>query len=446
MEDGRLKPTLLEGWRLSSDDLRFQSFLQGGFESSTHRRADGRRLDLTQATRHDEFALTDYELLGSLNLHTVRESARWHLIEETQGTYDFRSLEPILAAAERAGSEIILDLLHFGWPDHVDPLSETFPAAFRDFTRAVVMYLQTRREPVRYVAPINEISFLSWAGGEVGCLNPGRTDCAQQLKRNLVRAAVLSSEVLLAELRGVRLVAPEPVIHVASNSQSPAVVLRAQNHRRAQYEAWDMLSGRLEPELGGQAEYLDILGANFYERNQWIHGGKQLRPGDPLYRPFRDMLEELWTRYRRPILISETGAEDDRRAGWFHYVCEEVRQAMQLGIPVKGICLYPIVNHPGWDDDRHCYNALFDYPDADGKRAVYEPLAEAILAQQQLFTQRNQFRNESVPYETLPHEASELRHPLPLSSAMGLRVPAAAASDEPLRENTQGLLFRGAGF
>ncbi len=408
------------------DDFRFRSFLQGGFESSTHRRVDGRRLDLTGATRHDEFALTDFQLLGSFDLRTVRESARWYLIEETKGIYDFRSLEPILLAAERAGSEIVLDLLHFGWPDHVDPLRETFPAEFRDFTRAVVKHLQTRPEPVQYVAPINEISFLSWAGGEVGCLNPGRTDCAQQLKRNLVRGAVLASEVLLAELPGVRLIAPEPVIHIAPNSQSAAAVLRAQNHLRAQYEAWDMLSGRLEPELGGKAEYLDILGANFYERNQWVDDGEQLRPGDLRYRPFREMLEEVWTRYHRPILISETGAEDGRRAGWFNYVCNEVYAAIELGVPVKGICLYPILNHPGWDDDRHCHNALLDYPDANGNREIYWPLAEAVQAQQHLFTQRNQTRNEPTDF----------RHHLPFSSAMGLRVSATTTLDEPLRENT----------
>ena len=340
--------------------------------------------------------------------------------------YDFRSLEPILVAAERAGAEIVLDLLHFGWPDHVDPLGEAFPFEFAEFASAVAKYLRSWPEPVQYVAPINEISFLSWAGGEVGCLNPGRTDCAQQLKRNLVRGAVLASEVLLAELPGVRLIAPEPVIHIAPNSQSAAAVLRAQNHLRAQYEAWDMLSGRLEPELGGKAEYLDILGANFYERNQWVHDGEQLRPGDLRYRPFREMLEEVWTRYHRPILISETGAEDDRRVNWFNYVCNEVYEAIESGVPVKGICLYPILNHPGWDDDRHCHNALLDYPDANGNREIYWPLAEAVQAQQHLFTQRNQLRNEPTDF----------RHHLPFSSAMGLRVSAATTFDEPLRENT----------
>ena len=408
-----------------SGDFRFLSFLQGGVESSTHRRLDGLRLDIVHATRHDEFALSDYRLLSHFGLRTVRESARWHLIEQTKGIYDFRSLTPVLDAAAQTDSEVILDLLHFGWPDHVDCLSEQFPHEFARFARAVAKYLGSRPEPLKYVAAINEISFLSWAGGAAGCLNPCRMDCAQQFKRNLVRAAVLASEVLLSELPGVRLIAPEPVIHIVANSTREDDLRRTQNHLRAQYEAWDMLSGRLDPELGGKAEYLDILGVNFYDRNQWVHDGARLNPGDPQYRPFRDMLQEVWTRYQRPLFVSETGAEDDRRADWFNYVCEEVYQAIAAGVPVKGICLYPILNHPGWDDDRHCHNGLFDYPDAAGSREVCQPLAEAILAQRQRFT----------PTDLPSYDITSFGHTMPVSPSMGLRFSTAATFDEPLCKN-----------
>jgi hypothetical protein len=43
--------------------------------------------------------------------------------------------------------------------------------------------------------------------------------------------------------------------------------------------------------------------------------------------------------------------------------------------------VYPIGNHPGWDDDRHSYNGMFDYADADGVRAVYQPLADEMAKQ-----------------------------------------------------------------
>jgi hypothetical protein len=56
-----------------------------------------------------------------------------------------------------------------------------------------------------------------------------------------------------------------------------------------------------------------------------------------------------------------------------------------MGIPMQGICWYPILNHPGWLDDRHCHNGLLDYCDEDGTREIYGPLAQEFDRQQQLF-------------------------------------------------------------
>ena len=62
-------------------------------------------------------------------------------------------------------------------------------------------------------------------------------------------------------------------------------------------------------------------------------------------------------------------------------MCREVFNAISTGVPVEGMCLYPIANHPGWDDDRHCCNGMFDYADAAGVRAVYQPLADEMAKQ-----------------------------------------------------------------
>jgi hypothetical protein len=84
--------------------------------------------------------------------------------------------------------------------------------------------------------------------------------------------------------------------------------------------------------------------------------------------------------------VAETGIEDETRPAWLRYVCNEVFAAIANGVPVQGVCLYPIVNHPGWEDDRHCYNGLFDYADDWGDREAFEPLA-IELARQQRFAE-----------------------------------------------------------
>ena len=155
-----------------------------------------------------------------------------------------------------------------------------------------------------------------------------------------------------------------------------------------------MLSGRVWPELGGHDKYLDIIGTNFYPHNQGYYNLKGFRRirkftpitrRNPLYRPFREMLREVYERYHRPIIIAETGAEDRARAGWFRYVCEEVRSVLHDGVPIHGVCLYPIVNYPGWTDNRHCQNGLWDYADAHGNREMYAPLAAGLKKWQNIF-------------------------------------------------------------
>jgi hypothetical protein len=389
-------------------------------------------LNLLGSSRHCEFAQRDFDRLKPFGIQTVRTAICWPFIEETPGRYNFESVHKLLDAAEAADVELLFDVLHFGWPDHIDVFAATFPQQFAAFTFHFARLLRARVAGVKFVTPVNEISYLSWAGGDKAAIAPHAVNRGAELKRNLIRAAVASSEVLLNELPDVRLVATEPAIHIVGNPDIPGDVEESAAYTLAQFEAWDMLSGRLAPELGGKPEYLDVIGVNFYERNVWLNNSTWIPRTDPSYRHFHQMLQDNWTHYRRPMFVAETGTEDDRRAGWFDYVCDEVELSRTLGIPVHGICIYPIVNHPGWDDDRHCYSGLFDYADDEGNREIYQPLADAILRRQSGLLQRSKEKAH----------AQELRRPdLFLTPPLGVRVSATATFDEPLRSGAQGLLL-----
>jgi hypothetical protein len=58
---------------------------------------------------------------------------------------------------------------------------------------------------------------------------------------------------------------------------------------------------------------------------------------------------------------------------------------MQSGVPIEGVCLYPIVNFPWWDDGRHLHNGLWDSPNESGEREIYQPLADELARQQRRF-------------------------------------------------------------
>lgn len=356
----------------------FRSFMQGGFESSTHRLRSGKRLDVMAATGHDLYAESDYRQLGRMGISTLRDAARWHRIEATAGRYDFSSFLPMVQAADFAGAQVIWDLLHYGWPDDIDIWSPAFVDRFAAFARATAQAYRDATDAVPFWCPVNEISFFAWAGGDARYLNPFAAGRGYELKVQLARASLAA----MRELRDVdpraRFVHCEPLIGIHHDPTLGRPRREAEGWHQAQFQAFDLLMGRLWPQIGGEPAFLDIVGVNYYFNNQWIHGGPPIDVDNPRYRPLADLLFETFARYGRPIFISETGVEGNRRAPWLRYVAGEVARARRRGVPVEGICLYPVMNHLGWDDDRPCHNGLLADQITNFQRPVDASLADAV--------------------------------------------------------------------
>jgi len=289
---------------------------------------------------------------------------------------------------------VVWDLCHFGWPDHIDVSKPEFVSALAAYGAAFAKWLRGQTDEPGFFVPVNEISFFSWAAGDEGSIFPFATGRGFELKTQLVRAVINAMDSIWSVMPEARFVHVDPIIHVIAALKRPEDKADAEAYRLSQFQSWDMIGGRLWTELGGHEKYLDIVAVNFYPHNQWFYnlkGFRRIRRFTPIsrrhpsYRPFREMLAEVYERYHRPIFIAETGSENRIRAGWLRYVCQETHAAIGNGVPVHGMCLYPILNHPGWLDNRHCHNALWDYPDPKGNRKIYEPLARELKRWQRVF-------------------------------------------------------------
>ncbi|HPU49971.1 MAG TPA: glycosyltransferase, partial [Burkholderiaceae bacterium] len=64
--------------------------------------------------------------------------------------------------------------------------------------------------------------------------------------------------------------------------------------------------------------------------------------------PLAALMAEVWRRYERPMLLAETSHVGMGRASWLHDVAHQVRAARAAGLPVLGICLYPLTDRPDW--------------------------------------------------------------------------------------------------
>jgi len=351
---------------------QFRSFWIAGFESAAHINKGGVRLDMLAATQHDAQADTDYALLREVGIRTARDGVRWHLIDRG-GQYDFASLAPQVEAARQHGVQVVWDLCHYGWPDDVDVFAPDFPHRFAAFAGATARFIAENGDgDVPYFTPINEISYLTYQAGDAARFYPFATRRGGELKRNLVRAAIQACDAIWAVDSRARIVHVDPTIHVVPPPDRPDLAQAALDQRNSKWEAWDMLAGHIAPELGGDPRYLDIIGLNFYYDSEWQFPEGRLRweetPRDPRWMRLRDLLTEAWERYHRPLIVAETSHFGAGRVAWLREITGEVRAARERGTPLYGVCIYPILDRPDWDDPNHWHNSgLFDLPrDPDG--------------------------------------------------------------------------------
>jgi hypothetical protein len=367
----------------------FRSFWQGGFESASHVNRHGVRIDMIARTGHDHRVDEDYAELVRRGMLVAREGIRWHLVDRA-GHFDFSSVRPFLQASQRHGVQVLWTLCHYGSPDGVDLFSPRFVDRFARYAGAVAAFVRDNSDEVAFFSPINEVSFLTWAAGHVGYIYPYGVERGAELKRNLVRAIIAAIEAIWAVDSRSRILHCDPIIEVVAPHDRPDLARAAADETASQYEAWDMVAGGFQPELGGHPRYLDVIGANYYHANQWEFPATRIPwddgPYDDRRISFSRMLERLYHRYHRPLFVSETSHIGAGRGRWIREICEEVRNARSRRVPVEGICLYPVLDRPDWDDPHHWHNSgLWDLDDVSLDRRVCEEYAcELATMQEQL--------------------------------------------------------------
>jgi hypothetical protein len=107
----------------------------------------------------------------------------------------------------------------------------------------------------------------------------------------------------------------DPICHVTLPLDKPELAAAAADfNNRLIYQAWDMISGRLLPELGGSPAHLGVIGMNYYWTNQWELGAASddegvftpLGPDDPRRVKLSELVRAVHARYGHPLMITET--------------------------------------------------------------------------------------------------------------------------------------------
>ncbi|HSN47498.1 MAG TPA: hypothetical protein VLR29_01940 [Flavobacterium sp.] len=355
----------------------FNTFLIGGYECADHINRSGERINLLKETQHDIRVGEDYESLASIGIMTVREGICWSAVESAPGVFDFSEVYDRMRAAEKYGIQQIWDLIHFGYPDGIYPTHPHFCTRFARLCEAFALFHNEYSVQALLVVPINEISFLSWHSGDVRGTVPFAVNSGWDIKYHLCKAAILGIKMLKNIDPDCSIVLVEPLVKIhATDFQYDVRELN-----EIQFQAMDIISGRICPELGGSEDLVDIVGFNYYWNCQWEANGEPLAWPDPLQKrmPFSQLLQVAYDRYKKPLFISETGHFGTGRVEWLEEIVAECMLAKNNGVDLKGICIYPITDRPDWDDLSSYSNCgLWDL-DEMGNRIPHQEYIAAVL-------------------------------------------------------------------
>jgi beta-glucosidase/6-phospho-beta-glucosidase/beta-galactosidase len=393
-----------------SCDPIFPTFFMTGFECSTFVWKDHERKDYVAATGHDRHLKSDLAAAMDLGIGVVREAIRWPQVDLGNGRYDWSSVKEARDAATGCGITPIWDLCHYGLPDGCDPFSAQCLERFVAYCRAAAELVTSTAKGPSFFTPVNEITFFSAAASDLGWMYPFAKGREGELKRALCRMDIEGAKAIREIAPDARMVHVDPIVHAVPPANRPDLAdeARDEEHRET-YEAWDMLCGRLAPEFGGSPEILDIVGVNVYHYSQVQLDADEKReilgPRDPRRKPLSELLKFAWARYHRPLIIAETSGYQNKRGEWLRTTMEECLKALNSGVDLHGVCLYPFVDVPDWWTQKWAKIGVYDVADKDSfDRVPCDAYIEELRRWQKLLV-----RADNGPSDSCEHRSAQVQ-------------------------------------
>lgn len=344
------------------------------------------RVDELAASGHLERQDGDLADVAGLGVRVWRYGMPWRLTEVEPGRYDWTLWDRALAACDRHGLTPVIDLCHFGLPDH-------YPDGFSDrawvdgFVRYVEAFLDRYPQP-RWFTPINEPNitalnsayFGMWNEREAGDLAFGRA-LAHVTLANLEALARIDDDRqgwwIGAEGLACCLVHPDAGERDHKRAARTEALNRVvwdlhlggevePDHDRLLAEVDDdvrvrlatlAVDGRARPNAAGQpgaiAAERVIAGHDFYPVSVLAFGGPEgwtpsITDRVDTYRSFARRWHE---RYGVPFWVAETsnlGLRVDEGPIWLATLVDGLDDLRADGVPARGICWYSRGDQYDW--------------------------------------------------------------------------------------------------
>ncbi len=330
------------------------------------------RVDQYRASGHLEHLDRDLADVAGLGVRVWRYGMPWRLTEPSPGRYDWTLWDRALAACRRQGLEPVIDLCHFGLPDHHRGFCE--PDWVDGFARYVDAFLARYPEP-RWFTPVNEPGITALFSARLGMWNDRRAT-EDDYFTALANVALANLEAL-RRIRADRdgwWIGSEGFGCELADPDDEAGVRAATDARDLQQAVWDLhlglaprgiaarltevVPGATQERIAGLVGIVPadriVAGHDLYPVSVAAHGTRTARPLTIADRvaAYEAEAAAWFERYQVPFWVSETsnlGLPVDQGTEWLGALTTSLRTLGDRGLPVRGICWYSRGDQYDWD-------------------------------------------------------------------------------------------------
>jgi dTDP-4-dehydrorhamnose reductase len=361
--------------------------LWGGIECS-YNRVRSQYFDQLHYCNHYHRVKEDIELFASLGIAAMRYPVIWEKLQSTpMDSIDWSSVEIPLNALREHSISPVAGLVHHGsGPKYADITQPSFATELRNFAGKVAEKFPW----LEYYTPVNEPLTTARFCGLYGLWYPHKRN-----DRSFVTALLNELKGVVLAMQEVRKINPDAKLvqteDLAKIYSTPFMKYQAdfENHRR--WLTFDILCGNVNP-AHPLWNYLrkycsserdlyfflenpcspDILGLDYYPTSERYldealdkyppekHGHNhrhhyadveafRVRHDQPM--GIRVLLEEVWQRYKIPIVITEVHihCDYDNQTRWFSEIRNACIELLKQGADIRAITTWAMLGSFGWN-------------------------------------------------------------------------------------------------